>query len=78
MSHFILPKGTILDNYIYYRVINGHKVWCKENKKRYFSWDSLHGEIEVFDLNGKHLGALNPFTGQKIKDAKKGRHLNVR
>jgi RHS repeat-associated protein len=36
-------------------------------------WDSQHGEVEVYNKKGKHQGAFNPETGEKIKDAKEGR-----
>jgi len=41
-----------------------------------FTWDSLHGEIEVFNKRGKHLGAMDPF-GKFIKSAVKGRKIDV-
>jgi hypothetical protein len=28
-------------------------------QKRLFTWDSLHSDIEVFDLRGRHVAALN-------------------
>ena len=30
----------------------------------YFTWDSERGEIEVFDHNRNHLGAMDPLTGR--------------
>ena len=37
--------------------------------ERYFQWDRQLGEIEVYDSNGKHAGAVDPFTGKMIKPA---------
>lgn len=44
---------------------------------RYYSWDNLHNEIEVFDRIGRHLGAMDPITGQMIKAAVLGRVLKL-
>ena len=43
--------------------------------QRYYTWDALHGEIEVFTKRGKHLGALHAVTGALIKPAVKGRSI---
>lgn len=72
-----IPKPTpcYIDRYEYYKVIEGRKVY--RGKDRYYSWDEFHGEIEVFDKFGNHLGALDAISGEKIKRAKKGRRLHV-
>lgn len=36
----------------------------------------LHGEIEVFNKQGWHLGALDAKTGELIKQARKDRRLS--
>ena len=76
MSYIPIPENSILDGYEKYRVIGDRQVW--RHKKRFFTWDGLHGEIEVFDANGYHLGAINPLTGELVKEPVKGRTLNVR
>ena len=43
--------------------------------KQYYTWDHTHGDIEVFDRNGKHLGSMNPNTGVIHKPAVPGRTL---
>lgn len=45
--------------------------------KRIYTWDGLHGEIEVFNNRGRHLGVLEPVNGMLIKPAQKGRKINV-
>lgn len=45
-------------------------------QQRFFEWDHTHGEIEVYDRNGNHLGAMDPATGELIKPAVKGRDMN--
>lgn len=42
------------------------KRWRDEHG-RLFTWDSFHGEIEVFNKRGKHLGVMNP-QGEPIKE----------
>ncbi len=59
-------------------MVSGRKVWRNEDGTRYYTWDSLHGEIEVFGRNGWHLGALDAVTGRLVKQAERGRKLNVR
>jgi hypothetical protein len=41
--------------------------------RAHYTWDSLHGEIEVFDALGYHLGAADAVTGDMIKEAVAGR-----
>jgi hypothetical protein len=42
-----------------------------------YTWDSLHGEIEVFNKRGKHLGAIDAIHGKLIKDPVRGRKIDV-
>ncbi|GAA1942673.1 colicin E3/pyocin S6 family cytotoxin [Kitasatospora viridis] len=44
-----------------------------EDKNNIYEWDSQHGEIEMYDKQGKHLGAYDPNTGQPLKGPVKGR-----
>jgi Cytotoxic len=55
----------------------GNKLWRSKCGKRYFTWDSLHGEIEVFNKRGKHLGVLDAVSGNLIKNAVEGRSIDV-
>ena len=71
------PRPCFLDGCEVILVIEGRKVWANRNRTRFFTWDSLHGEIEAFDKQGRHLGALNALTGDLIKDAVRGRKLDV-
>lgn len=41
-----------------------------------YEWDGLHGEIEVYNRRGRHLGVLDA-EGRVIKDAVKGRSIDV-
>jgi hypothetical protein len=39
--------------------------------------DGLHGEVEVYDSRGRHLGVAEPIKGQLIKPARRGRTIDV-
>jgi Cytotoxic len=45
--------------------------------KRIYEWDSLHGELEVYDSRGHHLGAADAESGELIKPAVRGRRIDV-
>ncbi|MGC9196111.1 MAG: colicin E3/pyocin S6 family cytotoxin [Syntrophobacteraceae bacterium] len=77
MTHKILPRPSVLDDCIPVGRRNGRKVWKSQSGHRFFTWDSLHGEVEVFDSRGQHLGAIDPMTGAKTKSAVPGRRLDV-
>ncbi|MCX9117124.1 colicin E3/pyocin S6 family cytotoxin [Providencia rettgeri] len=42
----------------------------------YYTWDSLHGEVEIFNKNGRHLGVADPISGAIIKPAVRGRKIS--
>lgn len=42
-----------------------------------YTWDALHGEVEVFNSRGRHLGAIDPITGEMTKPAVPGRKIDV-
>lgn len=78
MTYRPIPKHSFLkDECEYIGVFNGEKRWRSIEKKRLYTWDSLHGEIEVFNIRGMHLGVLEPQNGMLIKPAKKGRKIDV-
>lgn len=59
-----------------------HKNEIRSNGKtgkhlRYFTWDYTHNDIEVFDRNGKHLGSMDPMTGEIYKGAKPNYTIDV-
>jgi hypothetical protein len=56
--------------------IQGQKRWRCPRTGRLFTWDALHGEIEVFNRRGRHLGVMDP-NGRLVKDAVKGRKIDV-
>ena len=75
MPYIPKPKPCILDSYEPYIVVNGRMVY--RDGRFLYTWDELHGEVELFDKLGRHLGALDGVTGKRIKPAKKGKRLYV-
>lgn len=56
---------------------NGLRTSGTGKNVRFYSWDHRHNEIEVFNRLGKHLGAMDPTTGEFIKAAVKGRFIKL-
>lgn len=75
MVHKIPPKPSILDDFEYIKMCAGRKLY--REGKRYYTWDSLHGEVEVFDSRGYHLGSIDPLNGIYLKGPVKGRRIDV-
>ena len=69
------PTPSFLDGMEKFKVIDGRMTW--KSKNMYYQWDELHGEIEAYNKRGFHLGALDAVTGELIKEAKRGRKINV-
>lgn len=53
----------------------GRKTSGEGKNRRYYEWDHTHNDIEVYDRNGKHLGSLDPRTGELYKGKVKGRKM---
>ncbi len=70
-----IPSPAILEGLQVLRIVRGRKVFRSHDGNRLYTWDSLHGEIEVFTARGNHLGALDAITGVAVKGAVKGRTL---
>lgn len=71
-----IPKGSFLEECESLGAVNGQKRWRSIDNNKIYTWDSLHGEIEVFNKRGLHLGALYP-NGDFKKEAIKGRKIDV-
>ena len=56
---------------------NGLRTSGTGKNLQYYSWDHTHNEIEVFDRLGRHIGVLDPTTGESIKNAVIGRILKL-
>ena len=75
MGGLPIPKPSILDRCRVASIAGGRKIYKDEEEGVYYSWDSLHGELEVFDRNGLHKGVACPKTGVMIKPAVRGRRI---
>jgi hypothetical protein len=71
------PVPCFLDECEPLGYIHGSQRWRDRIRKRLYTWDHLHGEIEVFTYKGFHLGAADAITGILFKPAVKGRKINV-
>jgi hypothetical protein len=50
--------------------------WKDAKGRKIYEWDSMHGELEVYRASdGTHLGAFDPFTGERREDAKDERSI---
>jgi hypothetical protein len=77
MTHKPIPHPSFLDECVSIGFKNGEKRWRSRNGKRIYTWDGLHGEIEIFNNRGEHLGVADPITGCAIKPARPGRTISV-
>ena len=53
----------------------GVRTRWKNNDGKILEWDGQHGEVEMYDKTGKHLGAYDPNTGEQIKGPKRNRNI---
>lgn len=77
MSPKPIPSPSFLDRIEFFGVRSGQKVWRSADRERYYTWDALHGEIEVFNKRGRHLGSLHAIRGVLIKPAVRGRRITL-
>lgn len=40
-----------------------------------YEWDSQHGTLEKYDSNGRHLGEIDPDTGEELKATQPARSI---
>jgi hypothetical protein len=74
MPYQPMPADCFLRELDSIGVRSGRTTYCRG--KRLFQWDELHGEVEVYNSRGKHLGVVD--TSERwIKDAVRGRQIDV-
>jgi hypothetical protein len=56
--------------------VRGNARWVSEDRDRYYTWDSLHGEIEVFNKKGHHIGVYDKDGNPSNKGAVAGRTID--
>ena len=72
-----IPNPSFLDNCVRLKTMNGERRWGNVDGTRIYTWDSLHGEIEVYNARGTHVGVADAVSGLPIKAAVKGRRIDV-
>lgn len=68
------PKPCFLDQFMKTYVEGSTKVYVDDERGRLYTWDSLHGEIEVYNKRGRHI-AVYDANGNQIKQAVRGRRI---
>lgn len=71
------PNPCFLDTQISCGAPGGRKRWRNAAGDRLYEWDSLHGHIEVYTRQGRHLGVLDAVTGAMVGQPVKGRRIDV-
>lgn len=71
------PSPCYLDHMEDCGAPDGRKRWRNARHDRYYTWDDVHGHIEVFNKRGRHLGVLHAVTGDVVGDAVSGRRIDV-
>ncbi len=77
MTRLPIPTPSYLDFAEYLGFVHGAKRWRSQCGQRLYTWDAYHGEIEVFNKRGRHIGVFDALTGKMIKEAVKGRKIDV-
>jgi hypothetical protein len=74
------PESKIWQEFDSYKVINGMQTKTNNLKgkdRRYYQWDNLHKEIEVYDHKFRPLEVLDPVKGEKIPKSVKS-HKDIK
>lgn len=77
MARIPLPSPSYLDGCDYLGYIRGDRRWRSKDGTRLYTWDALHGEIEVFNRRGRHIGVADPVAGDIIEGPINGRRIHV-
>jgi RHS repeat-associated protein len=61
----------------FWKNLKNFRKGIKTDGKRFYEWDYTHGDIEVYNSQGRHLGSANPETGVMTKPAVPGRTIDL-
>lgn len=56
---------------------HGESRWTDRATGYIYTYDRLHGHVEVFNKRGRHVGVVDVQTGERIGEAEKGRTTSV-
>ncbi len=62
-----------------WKALKPYRDNVKRNEKgdRFYQWDYTHGDIEMYNARGEHLGCIDGKTGEQTKPAVKGRTIKI-
>ena len=72
-----VPNSGFIKDLEYLGVPAGRRRYRNRSRDRIYEWDSLHGELEVYNNRGRHLGVMDAETGEMIKSEVRGRRIDV-
>jgi len=72
-----IPRPGFSDTCDHLGYIYGERRWRDANGDFIYTWDALHGELEVYDSRGRHIGVANPMTGERLEPARRWRRIRV-
>lgn len=72
-----IPKSSLLADCEYLGFVHGERRWRSQNRKRLYTWDAVHGEVEAFNARERRLGAFDPMTEALIKEPVQGKRIDV-
>ncbi len=61
----------------FWKSLKSFRKGIKTDGQRLYEWDYTHGDVEVYNYRGQHLGSADPDTGQMIKPAVPGRTITL-
>lgn len=76
LSYVPLSSPNFAERLTSLGTLNGRKRWRDDQTKPIFEYDSQHGELEVYNQRGRHLGVADVRSGEIIKPAIKGRRIS--
>jgi hypothetical protein len=71
------PKPCYLDDVETCGAPDGRKRWRDRGRKHLYTWDHVHGHIEVFTMQGVHIGVMDAASGEFIGLPVPGRRIDV-
>jgi len=77
MPYIPPPETEFLQGLVHAPRRERERRWKNADGDRIYVWDGLHGELEVYNARGRHIGVIDPQTGAIIKPAVPGRRIDV-
>ena len=68
-------KGRFVSNLIPVRRRGARRRWRDAKRRQTYEEDTQHGELEKYNRKLRHMGTVDPATGEIIKPPVKGRQI---